>query len=165
MQNKDTQLQFEMERLVSSKSTKSDKIRALDAAGYKRADIARFLDIRYQHVRNVLVQDAAKASNVLEAPHEAKEASSNVVWTRVSEGGRVVLPALFRAQLGMEEGEEVQLELHDGEIVLRTRAAAVKRVQALLAPYKPAGVSIVDELLADRRAEAKREGGHANGRS
>lgn len=38
--------------------TKSDKIRALDKAGFSRADIARHLDIRYQHVRGVLVREA-----------------------------------------------------------------------------------------------------------
>src|SRR6185437_2175833 len=36
----------------------ADKIRALAAAGYPRADIARFLGKRYQHVRNVLQDDA-----------------------------------------------------------------------------------------------------------
>lgn len=37
-------------------TTKSDKIRALAAQGMARADIARELGIRYQHVRNVLEQ-------------------------------------------------------------------------------------------------------------
>ncbi len=35
--------------------TKSAKIRYLNAQGWKRGDIAKHLDIRYQHVRNVLV--------------------------------------------------------------------------------------------------------------
>jgi hypothetical protein len=37
--------------------TVSGKIRALAAAGYPRAEIARLLDKRYQHVRNVLEAD------------------------------------------------------------------------------------------------------------
>jgi hypothetical protein len=36
--------------------TKSAKIHALAQAGYDRAEIARALGIRYQHVRNVLVR-------------------------------------------------------------------------------------------------------------
>ena len=43
------------EEIVANLSTKSAKIRALAHAGYSRSDIARLLDIRYQHVRNVLV--------------------------------------------------------------------------------------------------------------
>lgn len=35
-------------------STVSSKIRYLDKRGMKRADIARKLSIRYQHVKNVL---------------------------------------------------------------------------------------------------------------
>ena len=37
-------------------TTKADKIRALFRAGYSRSEIAEHLGIRYQHVRNVLVQ-------------------------------------------------------------------------------------------------------------
>jgi|SRR5579859_3482667 len=37
-------------------TTKSDKIRALAKAGYHRTEISKILDIRYQQVRNVLLQ-------------------------------------------------------------------------------------------------------------
>lgn len=37
-------------------STKSAKIRSMFADGYTRSQIAKALDIRYQHVRNVLVE-------------------------------------------------------------------------------------------------------------
>jgi len=37
-------------------STKSSKIRAMSHDGMSRGDIAKVLGIRYQHVRNVLVQ-------------------------------------------------------------------------------------------------------------
>lgn len=40
---------------------KSKVIRELSSAGMPRADIARFLDIRYQHVRNVLTQPLKKS--------------------------------------------------------------------------------------------------------
>jgi hypothetical protein len=48
----------ELEALES----KSSKIRALAALGWERGDIARTLDIRYQHVRNVLLQPLKKQS-------------------------------------------------------------------------------------------------------
>ncbi|HLW54375.1 MAG TPA: GIY-YIG nuclease family protein [Candidatus Angelobacter sp.] len=41
--------------VIQGLTTKSDKIRALNQAGYKRAEIAEILDIRYQHVRKVLL--------------------------------------------------------------------------------------------------------------
>ena len=42
--------------IVQSLETTSDKIRALANAGYDRAEIASYLNIRYQHVRNVLLR-------------------------------------------------------------------------------------------------------------
>lgn len=50
------------QQIVKGLTTKSDKIRALDRAGFTRTDIAQFLGIRYQHVRNVLVQSGSPAS-------------------------------------------------------------------------------------------------------
>lgn len=44
------------EAVVEGLTSKADKIRALAQAGYFRTEIARFLEIRYQHVRNVLVK-------------------------------------------------------------------------------------------------------------
>ena len=51
----------EMKRIVEGLPSTSAKIRALDAVGYARADIARSLGKRYQHVRNVLVRGQPKS--------------------------------------------------------------------------------------------------------
>lgn len=41
-------------------TTKSGKIRAMSADGMSRGEISRALNIRYQHVRNVLVTPLKK---------------------------------------------------------------------------------------------------------
>lgn len=41
---------------LSTLNTTSSKIRFLNEQGFSRGDIARTLNKRYQHVRNVLVQ-------------------------------------------------------------------------------------------------------------
>jgi len=46
--------------LIKEHKTKSAVIRYLNSRQMKRADIARYMGIRYQHVRNVLVQDAER---------------------------------------------------------------------------------------------------------
>lgn len=45
----------EMDAATKDLKTKSDKIRVLDRLGASRSQIADYLQIRYQHVRNVLV--------------------------------------------------------------------------------------------------------------
>ena len=42
---------------------------------------------------------------------------------------------------------------------IRERLAAIGRAQALVAKYVPAEVSLVDDLIAERRREAARESG------
>lgn len=43
------------EQLISHYGNKSNTIRALHALGFKRSEIAKKLNIIYQHVRNVLI--------------------------------------------------------------------------------------------------------------
>ena len=52
----------EIESIVKDqKMTKSNKIRTLYALGTTRSQIAKLLEIRYQHVRNVLVTPLKKS--------------------------------------------------------------------------------------------------------
>ena len=51
-------IELNLDEVMAEYKTKSAAIRYLASQGHKRADIARFMGIRYQHVRNVLVQAA-----------------------------------------------------------------------------------------------------------
>lgn len=55
-QNKQAQASIDL----SQYKTKSEAIRALAASGMSRGDIAKTMNIRYQHVRNVLVTPLKK---------------------------------------------------------------------------------------------------------
>ncbi|MFZ4747985.1 MAG: AbrB/MazE/SpoVT family DNA-binding domain-containing protein [Sphingomonas sp.] len=77
--------------------------------------------------------------------------------SKVVSGGRVQLPAAMRNAVGLADGDTVVLELVDGEIHLRSQKAMLARVRARLRPYLEEGTSVVDELIAERRAEAARE--------
>src|SRR4051812_12340714 len=76
------------------------------------------------------------------------------VRTKVGEGGRVVLPAEFRKALGLCPGDTVTLMLVDGEIHIFTPEHTIKRAQEWVRSFVPEGRSLVDELIAERRAEA-----------
>ncbi len=51
----------------------------------------------------------------------------------------------------------VILVLEGEEVHLFTPRQAIKRAQDMVRRYVPEGVSLVDELIAERRAEAARE--------
>ncbi|MDA0306136.1 MAG: hypothetical protein O3B76_07595 [Proteobacteria bacterium] len=144
-----------MKQLCAGMKTKSDKIRTLGSADYTRSDIARFLDIRYQHVRNVL--ERAKEKEEKKRSPELEEGPPEQIWTQVGPDGRVVVPAAYRQFLGIEEGGPVLMMLDKEEVRLIGRDTAIARVQDMVAKYVPEGVSLVDELLAERRREVKRE--------
>lgn len=80
-----------------------------------------------------------------------------MIQMKVSDGGRVVIPVAIRQSLGLKEGDTVLWELRGGEAVLTTRLAQMREAQAMVRQYVPEGVSLVDELIADRRAENARD--------
>lgn len=66
--------------------------------------------------------------------------------------GRIVIPAEVRDRAGLAEGTPVILFETAAGLVLLTRAQLRDRVRSDLA-----GLDLVDELLAERRAEAAAE--------
>jgi len=79
------------------------------------------------------------------------------ISTKIAEGGRLVIPAEIRRALGLEIGDEVIVRVEDGELRILTRGEAVKRAQDLVRRHVKGNRSLVDELSAERRAEAGRE--------
>lgn len=75
----------------------------------------------------------------------------------VGPGGRMVIPAEFRKSLGVRTGDQVVVDLRDGDLRVRSLDAVIQRAQARVRQYVPDHVSLVDELIEDRRAEAARE--------
>jgi len=165
-----------LEAIVDSQRTVAGKIRALDAAGVPRADIARFLGKRYQHVRNVLEDDAQRSnggyvlgradlSGVQENGARFEDAPINerdwverrgggVFWLRPRPDGSLILPKEIAEALGLTNGWRVQARLVDGELRIVSGDAAMERARARVRKYikLAPGQSIVDEFIAERRA-------------
>lgn len=76
---------------------------------------------------------------------------------RLVSGGRLQIPARVRRELGLKDGDAVVMKMVEGELRVRPLRDVVAEVQMRLRKYVPDGVSLSDELIADRRAEAERE--------
>ena len=63
----------------------------------------------------------------------------------------------MRRELGIGTGDIVFVDVDDGELRVRSVSRALERARAILRKYVPEGVSVADELIADRRREAERE--------
>jgi AbrB family looped-hinge helix DNA binding protein len=77
--------------------------------------------------------------------------------TRISENGRIVIPAAMRELLGVKPGDPVFLDVEDGVLKVESYPARIARIQRELAPYRIPGKLASDELIAERREEARRE--------
>lgn len=80
----------------------------------------------------------------------------NVV--NVGPQGRIVIPARIRRELGLDEGTPLAVHAEGGRLVLEPRGAVLRRLRG-----RYAGMTgkrrLSDELLRDRREEARRETG------
>ncbi len=151
-----------MTAIAEGLPTKSAKIRALGAAGFERADIARFLGIRYQHVRNVLIQGPPKNERpVVAAGSDGRETVSGAndrVKVKIGPAGRIVIPAAFREAMDVEEGDTLVATVdEDGIVRLTSTSAAVRMAQRIVCAAVPPDVSLSASLIEDRRREAARE--------
>ena len=79
------------------------------------------------------------------------------IRAKVGEGGRIIIPAEYRKALGMQAGTSIVIRLEDGELRIFTVREGIRRAQELVRQFVPEGVSLVDALIAERRAEAARE--------
>ena len=67
------------------------------------------------------------------------------------------MPAALREQLGLKEGDRLVLTVQpDGSVKLVSLREAARRARGMFAHVAP-GRSLVDELIAERREEARKE--------
>jgi AbrB family looped-hinge helix DNA binding protein len=76
---------------------------------------------------------------------------------KVTESGRISLPAAHRKALGIETGGSVLVTLESGEIRIRPARQAMEALKADLAVFLRKIDTSVESLIAERRAEARRE--------
>jgi AbrB family looped-hinge helix DNA binding protein len=77
---------------------------------------------------------------------------------KLIKGGKIVIPAELRRELGFNEGDRLVFEREGDSLVIKTTAQVLREVQEAFRPFRPAdGSSVVDQLIKDRRLEALRE--------
>jgi antitoxin PrlF len=148
-----------MNALVAGHATISDKIRAIRGAisrGFWASDTNTCATFWWPiSSRGGL---AAPPTPRQEVPRRAQqEAGMKSGRIRVGPDGQVVISATIREALGLKEGDALIPIVENGELHLLPLQAAVRRAQAIVRRFAPEGVSLVEELLEDRRREVERE--------
>jgi antitoxin component of MazEF toxin-antitoxin module len=84
----------------------------------------------------------------------------NAVRSKLGEGGRVIIPANFRQMLHLTKGDDIILHCDNDIISITTPNQALRKLQEKLKNHANTtgeSFSLVDELIANRRAEVKSE--------
>lgn len=79
------------------------------------------------------------------------------VRVKLGTNGRLVIPANLRREAGLGEGKTVLIETSADGLRIRPMEDVVMQAQKKLQKYIKRDVSLTDELIEDRRAEAIRE--------
>lgn len=135
-----------LEEFAEGKIERAEAYRRLDISHYGEPMAGATLDwyVR-KHLRNRRQQVSSTENNA---------ARERVV---IGEGGRLVIPASYRQALALKEGQEVIIRLEEGELRILTPHHALQRAQTLVRRHVPATRSLADELIEERRQEARRE--------
>ena len=83
----------------------------------------------------------------------------NEIAISVADNGRIVLPVALRRRLNVVRGGTLVIREDSGRLVLESADEAITRAQEIVRRFAPEVVGVVDELSAERRAEAEREDG------
>lgn len=93
--------------------------------------------------------------------HEAPSGPRSVPHTslKLDSAGRIVVPAAMRAAMLAKAGDTLVAQVVDGELRVVSREWIMRRIDEEAEKFKAAnpGVSLVDELIADRREEFRLE--------
>ncbi|NEQ47573.1 MAG: hypothetical protein F6K00_30130 [Leptolyngbya sp. SIOISBB] len=82
----------------------------------------------------------------------------------MNKDGRVTIPIGFRREIDMENGGKLTLRQEDGVLKILTQQQLLEDARAAVNEFVPVGVSLVDELLAERQREAEKEACEATSR-
>jgi AbrB family looped-hinge helix DNA binding protein len=82
---------------------------------------------------------------------------SEIFHVKLADDGRMVIPAPLRHRLGLHPGDALVIEAEETSLRVRSQADVLKEAQSYFRQFVAPGISVVDELLAERRTAAAQE--------
>lgn len=76
---------------------------------------------------------------------------------KISKGGKISIPSLYRKKLHFKDGEEVLLDIQNDTLIISSLRCTLEKSRQLVSQYHSNDESLVDKLIAERREEAKYE--------
>lgn len=117
---------------------------------------------QYYYWKSAHLDNTGETAAIEDSAADEDAAFEGALQIRVSNDGAIKLPSEFLQCLGVEKGGLISARMDGGELRISTPASALDKVRTILEPLRKKlsdeGISLSDELIADRRLEAKTEG-------
>lgn len=81
----------------------------------------------------------------------------SIAYVKIGSNGRLVIPASLRKEAGIDSSQPYVIRVEGSSLVIEHQQQNLDRIRALVRRYVPEGVSLSEELIAERREEAKHE--------
>lgn len=77
---------------------------------------------------------------------------------KVAKGGKISIPSVCRKYLNIKDGEEVIFSINNNnDVIISPMHITLEKARKLISKYHAPEKSLVDELINQRRIEAKNE--------
>jgi AbrB family looped-hinge helix DNA binding protein len=79
------------------------------------------------------------------------------ISSKIGENGRIVIPVEMRRQLGLKDGDVVQISVEDHQVVITPRSLLLRQLFDATTALRDSPADPVQELIDERKAEAAQE--------
>jgi len=129
----------------------------LDPGGAYPTAAEEVLDIRHPRFLYDEAMAERQEPSELVVPSDAEIDNSKAFRVEIEAGAKIALPAAVCRHLQAAAGDFLVLDpQQDGTVSIASLSRVVREARGMLRERAP-GVSVVDELIAERREEARRE--------
>lgn len=138
-------------------------LRVWEIADEITRNTARLAKVR--EVKDKVVSEGGNVNTAATQYYAWKSAQENVpeysdtfesVRLMMGVDGRILIPLNIRRAMGLSEAGAVTAQLVNGELRLFSPTQALKNAQSLVQKLVPCDVSLADELIVERRNEARK---------
>lgn len=138
----------QMAQLTAHTEVKSEKIRILFDAGAQRSEIAKFIDISYQHVQNVLKRSGKLTTSYLPS-EKITNGTGDLSTITLLKGGLIELPGDYLRGEGAGEGDALICRRERDGIHIMSRAAATQLLMQKALERMPEEAALLDVLIGN----------------
>ncbi|AIK96626.1 AbrB/MazE/SpoVT family DNA-binding domain-containing protein [Candidatus Odyssella acanthamoebae] len=75
------------------------------------------------------------------------------IRTKISAGGKVSIPSIYRKQLELKEGDEVLIDIQEGQLVISSLRTSLLKARNLISKYHPQAGSLGEKLTSTQKEE------------